>query len=78
MTAARCMAKRCITSLFINIGISIMYIMTEHGWRRIITTCTPSDDSSVSRRIQNGYIARSKQAQYRELAAMVLPEKYHG
>lgn len=53
-----------------------MYIMTEHGWRRIITTCTPSDDSSVSRRIQNGYIARNKQAQYRELAAMVIPEKY--
>lgn len=53
-----------------------MYIMTEHGWRRIITTCTPSDDSSVSCRIQNGYIARDKQAQYRELAAMVIPEKY--
>jgi hypothetical protein len=53
-----------------------MWIMTERGWQRINTVCTPSDDNSVSRRIMNGYISRDKHSQYCELAAMVIPEKY--
>ena len=53
-----------------------MWIMTERGWQRINTVCTPSDDNSVSRRIMNGYISRDKHSQYCELAAMVIPEKH--
>lgn len=54
-----------------------MWIMTAQGWRRIVTTCTPSDEQQTSDRIQRGYMARDKDNQYAELAALVIPEKYN-
>lgn len=60
-----------------------MWIMTERGWRRIVTNPFTLGEQTFANAphhhhgLVNGYHARTKEAQYRELAALVIPEKYN-